>query len=168
MSITPNLNWKSYSVSQTTTRIPGQSSHKTGSKVSCKKRQNRPYSYAAVTSFHSRKSFDNERGANTRKSWTQIKRDGDKINNSPPRMNTPTHSKQLPIPSSDRHNQSSQPLKPPTIQCPPAGMQLGAHNTNTPSVRNGNTISGCCEDGLTVPRGCWWSKHDNHPSIHFN
>lgn len=79
MIITPNLNWKSYSVSQTTTRIPGQSSHKRGSKVSCKKRQNHPYSYAAVTSFHSRKSFDNERGANTRKSWTQIKRDGDKI-----------------------------------------------------------------------------------------
>lgn len=103
----------------------------------------------------------------TRKNWTEIKEHGEK-NHSAPRMNTPTHSKQLPILPSDTHRQSSQPLEPPSFHCPPAGMKLGADNTNNPSVRNGNTISGCCHDGLTVQPGCWWSNQDNPPFIRFN
>lgn len=106
MIIATNLNWRSYSVSQTTTQIPGQSRHKTGSKVSCKEWRNHPCAYAAVTSCHSRKSFDNECASNTRKNWMQIKGDGDKIS----LLLAWTYSKQLLILSSDRHGQSSQPL----------------------------------------------------------
>lgn len=118
MIITTNLNWKSYSVSQTTSRIPGQSGHKRGSKVSCKERRNHPYAYPPVTSFHSRNSFDNECASNTRTNWTQIKGDGNKIS----LLLAWTYSNQLPILSSDRPRQSSQPLQPPASHCPPAGM----------------------------------------------